>query len=88
MAGVAGVVGIDPTPWQEGIGACRAAIIRYTNQIMARNTLFTKMPAANYSDWRKWGVELLEQAKRCSWDDYGFERAALDALMYQCPDKG
>ena len=28
-----------------------------------------------------------EQAKRCDWNGYGWEKAALDALIYQCPDK-
>ena len=60
--------------------------MRYTNKIMARNNLFSKMPDSNFSDWRKWGQELLEQAKRCLWGEYRAEEAALDALLYQCPD--
>ena len=80
--------GIVPTPWDEGLELCRTAISRYTNQVMARNKLLSEMPATDYSDWRKLGQELLKQAKRCLWDDYGFEQAALDALLYQCPEVG
>ena len=87
IAAVVGVPAIVPTPWEAGIDMCRAAITRYTNQIMARNKLFTKMPASDFTDWRKWGQELLVQAKRCMWGDYGVEQATLDALVYQCPDE-
>ena len=76
------------TGWREGLELCRRAISKYSNQITARHRLFTMMPASNYSDWRKWVTELLEQAKRCRWDNYGAEAAALDALLYQCPDAG
>ena len=69
IAGVAGVVGVVPTPWEQGIELYRAAISKYSQQIMARSKLFTKRPASDYSDWRKWGQELLEQAKRCLWAD-------------------
>ena len=31
---------------------------------MARHKLMFLMPASDYSDWRKWAQELLEQAKR------------------------
>ena len=48
---------------------------------MARNKLFAKMPATEFLDWRKWGQELFEQAKRCIWDTYSAEAAALDALL-------
>ena len=47
---------------------------------MARDTLFTKMPASNYSIWSKWGQELHQQ-------DYNCDKAACDALLFQCPDK-
>ena len=93
---VAGVVGppavpeiprITPSTWDEGMALARAAINRHTNQTEARHFLWTEMPASKYSDWRKWGQELEEQAKRCDWNEYGWEKAALDALIYQCPDK-
>ena len=60
---VIGVPAIVPTSWEDGINMCRAAITRYMNQIMARNKLFTRMPASDFSDWRKWGQELMEQAR-------------------------
>ena len=85
---VEGRPGVNPTPWQDGLELCKAAISKYSNQITARNRLFTKTPASDYPNWRKWGQELLEQAKRCVWAGYGAEQAALDALLYQCPDKG
>ena len=65
----------------------RTAIKRHTSQTEARHHLFTEMPASNYTDWRKWGQELCEQAERCDWTDYSWEKVALDALIYQCPDK-
>ena len=80
--------GVTPTKWAAGLAMCRAAISKYGNQIMARNKLFTQMPASDYPDWTKWGQELIEQAKRCVWVNYGAEQAALDALVYQCPDEG
>ena len=46
-----------------------------------------KMPASDYLYWRKWGQELLEQEKRCKWEEYKAEQAALDALLYQCPNQ-
>ena len=52
---VAAVAAVNPTPWEDGLELCRNAISRYTNQIVARNNLFSKMPASNYFDWRKWG---------------------------------
>merc|ERR1712030_62570 len=54
---------------------------------MARKKLRFDMPAGDYSDWRKWAQELLLQAKRCNWERYGAEQAALDALLYQCPNQ-
>ena len=76
-----------PTDWDEGIQAIKDAISKYSNQIMARHKLMFLMPASDYSDWRKWGQELLEQAKRCKWEEYTAEVAALDALLYQCPNQ-
>ena len=84
---VVGMPAVVPTPWLAGIDLCRTAIRQYMNQIMARNKLFTKMPASNFADWRKWGQELLEQAKHCLWDQYGIKQAVLDAPVYQCPDE-
>ena len=47
-----------------------------------------KMPASNYPDWKKWTQEIAEQAKRCTLGiHYTWKEAALDALLYQCPDK-
>ena len=73
-----------PTDWDEGIAAIKTAISKYSNQVMARHKLMFLMPASDYSDWRKCGQELLEQAKRCNWEEYTAEVAALDALM--CPN--
>ena len=72
---------IVPTPWVVGIAKIRAEIRKYSNQIMARHELMFGMPASNYPDWRKWAQELIEQAKRCSWDEYGYEQAALDQCI-------
>ena len=78
---------IVPTPWVVGIPKIRKEIRKYSNQIMARHELMFGMPAENYPNWRKWAQELIEQAKRCSWDEYGYEQAAPDALLYQCPNQ-
>ena len=32
-------------------------------------------------------MELELQSKRCEWERYNWESAALAALIYQCPDK-
>ena len=85
---VIGQEALVPTTWKTGLTLCRRAISKYSNQISARHTLFAKMPASNYSDWRKWTTELLDQANRCQWDGYNAEKAALDVLLYQCPDAG
>ena len=55
---VPGVDAVEATPWEEGINRCRDSISRYSNQIMARNKLFMKMPASNYPDLRKWSLKL------------------------------
>ena len=57
------------------------------NDITQRNTLMTGMPASNFDSWRIWGLQLKEQSQRCKWGaEYTWEVAALDALLYQCPD--
>ena len=69
-AGRARVIGrpeVVPTPWEEGIRMIKASITKYSNMVMARDKLWHKMPAGDYSDWRKWAQELLLQAKRCNW---------------------
>ena len=89
-AAIRAVVGRNakvPTDWDEGIAAIKRAITKYSNQVMARHKLMFLMPASDYADWRKWGQELLEQAKRCKWEEYTAEVAALDALLYQCPNQ-
>ena len=70
-----------PTTWETGIALCKRAITKFANQITARNRLFKQMPADSFTTWRKWTIELLEQAKRCRWDDYGAEAAALDRSL-------
>ena len=75
------------TTWDEGIKMIRNAISKYSNQVMARYKLMFEMPATDHTDYRKWCDELLEQAKRCQWEEYGAEQAALDALLYQCPNQ-
>ena len=64
------------------------SITKYSNQVIARDKLWHKMPAGDFTDWRKWAQELLLQAERCGpWDTYGAEQAALDAMTYQCPNQ-
>ena len=57
-----------------------------SNELIARHKLFKEMPASNYADIKKWALELELQAKRCKWEDYNWQEAARDALIYQCPD--
>ena len=84
---VRAVEAIVATPWQAGIAMVRAVINKYGIPISQRHILMTKMPSTDYSDWRTWGQRLKEQAKRCEWGEaYTWEVAALDALLYQCPD--
>ena len=82
------VEAIVPTPFLEGIELIRAVIGKYSNLIMQRKILMTGMPASNYSDWKKWGQMLIQQAERCNYDDgtYNSKVAALDALLFQCLD--
>ena len=53
----------NATTWAEGIRLIKAAIGKYSNEVMERFKLMLHMPVSNYSDWRKCGQELLEQAK-------------------------
>ena len=77
-----------PTEWDTGIQLIRNTIKKYGNAISQRHTLMTAMPASNYDSWRVWGLRLKEQSKRCGWGAaYTWEVAALDALLYQCPDE-
>ena len=81
------VIASTPTVWETGLQMIRNTIKKYANDIMQRNTLMTEMPASNYDSWRIWGLRLKEQSQRCRWGaEYTWEVAALDALMYQCPD--
>ena len=84
---VIGRLEVIPTPWEEGIRMIKASISKYSNEVIARDKLWHKMPAGDYSDWRKWKQELLLQAKRCNWDTYGAEEATIDAMIYQCPNQ-
>ena len=87
MRAVTGRNGVTATSWADGIEAIKKAIGKYSNSVMDRYKLMFKMPATDYEDWRKWGQELLEQAKRCKYEDHTAEKAALDALLYQCPNQ-
>ena len=75
------------TAWADGIEEIKKAIGKYSNSVMDRYKLMFKMPASDYDDWRKWGQELLEQAKRCKYEEHTAEKAELDALLYQCPNQ-
>ena len=75
------------TEWDVGLNLIRAVINKYGNPIGQRHLLMTGMPASAFNDWRTWGQRLKEQSKRCQWGaEYTWEVAALDALLYQCPD--
>ena len=76
------------TRWETGLQLIRNTIKKYGNDITQRHTLMTGMPASNHDSWRVWGLRLKEQSKQCKWGaDYTWEVAALDALLYQCPDE-
>ena len=84
---VPAVIGSTPTVCEVGLQMICNTITKYGNDIMQHNTLMTGMPASNYDSWRIWGLRLKEQSKRCKWGAaYTWEVAALDALLYQCPD--
>ena len=88
MLAIPAIEAIVPTPFEEGVEKIREVIGKYSNLIMQRKILMTEMPASNYADWRKWGQMLRQQAQRCNYDDgtYTSDVAALDALLFQCPD--
>ena len=79
---------ITPTAFQAGLQMIRDTISKHLNPIMQRAILMTEMPPSDYDDWRTWGLALKEQSQRCEWGPkYTWEVAALDALLYQCPDE-
>ena len=45
---------IIPAGWDRGIQLFKDAIMKHTNLALARDTLFTKMPFSNYSNYIKW----------------------------------
>ena len=77
-----------PTTFEpNGIQLIRDTITKHSNPIWQRAILMTEMPSTNYDDWRTWRLALKEQSQRCEWGpSYTWEVAALDALLYQCPD--
>ena len=85
---VPGIPEINPTTFEPlGIQMTRDIITKHSNPIMQCAILMTEMPSTNYDDWRTWGLALKEQSQRCEWGPkYTWEVAALDALLYQCPD--
>ena len=42
-----------PTNWEEGIAAIKAAIGKYSNEVMGCYKLMFQMPASDYADCRK-----------------------------------
>ena len=85
---VPAVTQLIPTKWDVGLKMIRDTISKYSNDIQQRAILMTEMPPSNYEDWRTWGLALKEQSQRCLWGKhYTWETAALEALLYQCPDE-
>ena len=79
--------GVTPHTMDEGLVKIRDTITKHSNPIMQRSILMTKTPPSDYDDWRTWGLALKEQAQRCGYGpSYTWEVAALDALLFQCPD--
>ena len=82
-----GIPLVLPSEFQAGLKLIRDTISKHSNPIIQRAILMTEMPPSNYDDWRTWGLALKEQSQRCKWGpNYTWEVAALDALLYQCPD--
>ena len=59
---VIGRLEVNPTDWEVGIQMIKDSISKYSNDVVCRKKLMFDMPAGNFSDWRKWGQELLLQA--------------------------
>ena len=78
---------IPVTGFDAGMQMIKDAITKHSNPVMQRCILMTEMPSTNYDSWSTCGIALKEQTKRCMYGaKYTWEEAALDALLYQCPD--
>ena len=83
---VPGIDAVVATTLEARIVLIRNTIHKYSNSIIQRSILMTKMPSTEHADWRKWAHEIEEQAKRINWENYGWKEVACDALLYHCPD--
>ena len=85
---VPGVASVTPTTMDAGLKMIWDTITKHSNLIMQRAILMTEMSPSDYDDWRTWGLTQKEQSQRCAWGaKYTWGVAALDALLYQCPDQ-
>ena len=82
---IVAVNALVPDGWDAGILKIRNAIIATTNHAMARFHLYREMPRDECTV-EKWGIKVLEQARRIDWTGYDAETAALDSILFQMED--
>ena len=83
---VLGIAAVTADTFEQAIGKIRDGVVGKTNQAMSRLKLFQQMAQGNQK-FASWHKEILKQAKRCNWSNYGVEDAARDAILYQTTDQ-
>merc|ERR1711867_80930 len=83
---VLGIAAVSADTFEQAIGKIRSGVVGKTNQAMSRLKLFQQMGQGNQK-FASWHKEILKQAKRCNWNNYGVEDAARDAILYQTTDQ-
>ena len=79
-----GKVPADAT-YNTAITTICAAITGQTDQVMIRFKIFTAMPQEG-QPFSTWWTIIKEQANKCVFKDYNWDRAARDALLFQTSD--
>ena len=83
---VLGIAAVTADTFEQAIEKIRNGVVGKTNQAMSRLKLFQQM-AQGSQKFASWHKEILKQAKRCNWSNYGVEDAARDAILYQTTDQ-
>merc|ERR1712237_191698 len=66
----------------QAIQKVRAALKGRENRSAAVYRLFTALPQGKQT-FNVWHRKILESARRVDWENYGFEKAAVDAVLIQ-----
>lgn len=74
IATVEGVPEIPVDTWVQGIQKMRQALIKSTNQTIARWYVFNEMPRGEWT-FDKWGIEFKKLPSRTDWKNYDADKA-------------